>query len=128
MSKQANILYKKRKNSYLFGIFAEYIAIIFLILRGYKILKKRYKNYYGEIDLIALKRNLLIIIEVKARRNLQKDNHDIESLISNKQKNRIKKSSSFFISKNAKYKDLGVRFDLIIVEKFRLPFHIKDYW
>ena len=38
--------------------------------KGYRILAKRFRTPYGEIDLVAKKRNLLAFIEVKARASL----------------------------------------------------------
>jgi putative endonuclease len=38
--------------------------------KGYRILKKRFRTPYGEIDLVARKRNLLAFVEVKARASL----------------------------------------------------------
>jgi putative endonuclease len=35
--------------------------------KGYRILAKRFRTPYGEIDLVARKRNLIAFIEVKAR-------------------------------------------------------------
>ena len=38
--------------------------------KGYRILAKRFRTPYGEIDLVAKKRNLIAFIEVKARASL----------------------------------------------------------
>jgi putative endonuclease len=37
--------------------------------RGYEILERRYRTRYGEIDIIASDRGVLVFIEVKARRS-----------------------------------------------------------
>ena len=55
-------------NSYKYGIFAEYVVAVYLILKGYRILEKRYKTKVGEIDILAVKGRDLIAFEVKARR------------------------------------------------------------
>ena len=55
------------KKTYQFGLFAEKIAILLLRLKGYQILKWRYKSYYGEIDIVAKKSRVIIFVEVKAR-------------------------------------------------------------
>ena len=49
------------------GLSAENRAAAFLMAKGYRILAKRFRTPYGEIDLVARKRNLLAFIEVKAR-------------------------------------------------------------
>ena len=38
--------------------------------KGYRILAKRFRTPYGEIDLVARRRNLLAFVEVKARARL----------------------------------------------------------
>jgi putative endonuclease len=52
------------------GLSAESRAAAYLMAKGYRILAKRFRTPYGEIDLVARKRNLLVFIEVKARASL----------------------------------------------------------
>jgi len=49
------------------GHLAEFIAAWLLRMKGYRILKKRYKTPVGEIDLIAARGWTLIAVEVKQR-------------------------------------------------------------
>lgn len=49
------------------GLSAESRAAALLMAKGYRILAKRFKTPYGEINLVAKKRNLIAFIEVKAR-------------------------------------------------------------
>ena len=48
------------------GQVSEYLAALYLMLKGYRIVALRYRT--KEIDIIARKRNLAIFVEVKARR------------------------------------------------------------
>ena len=48
------------------GHAAESIAAFYLMLRGYRILKRRYKTPVGEIDIIAKKDSALHFVEVKS--------------------------------------------------------------
>ena len=116
--------YKKKIKSYYFGIFSEYLVIIFLSLKGYQVLKRRHKSYFGEIDIIAKKGDTLIMIEVKARKII----NSIEEVLSRNQQNRITEAACDFFAKNKKYQNLGIRFDLIIVKPFSAPLHLKGYW
>src|ERR1700710_2945196 len=52
------------------GISAESRACIYLIAKGYRILARRFRTPYGEIDVVARRRGLLAFVEVKARANL----------------------------------------------------------
>jgi putative endonuclease len=52
------------------GLSAETRAAAYLMAKGYRILQKRFRTPYGEIDMVARKRNLLAFVEVKARASL----------------------------------------------------------
>jgi putative endonuclease len=52
------------------GLSAETRAAAFLMAKGYRILEKRFRTRYGEIDIVARRRNLVAFIEVKARASL----------------------------------------------------------
>ena len=49
------------------GLSAESRAAAYLMAKGYRILAKRFRTPYGEIDIVARRRNLLAFVEVKAR-------------------------------------------------------------
>jgi putative endonuclease len=46
---------------------AEILALLFLSLKGYRILARRFRAAGGEIDIVARRGDLLIFAEVKAR-------------------------------------------------------------
>src|SRR5258707_15299491 len=52
------------------GISAEARACAYLILKGYRILAKRYRTPHGEVDVIARRGRALVFVEVKARATL----------------------------------------------------------
>ena len=56
-----------KNNNQKLGQWGEELACDYLSKNGYKILKKNYKNNYGEIDIIAKKKGTIIFIEVKTR-------------------------------------------------------------
>lgn len=115
---------KKIKN-YRFGYFAEYMSIIFLLLKGYIPIAHRHRNHSGEVDIILqhVFSKTLIFVEVKARGN----KGDME-VITAAQKNRISKAASFFLATRPKYSDYAIRFDLIIFNKPLSLKHIKNAW
>jgi putative endonuclease len=45
----------------------EQLAVDFLIKNGYKILEKNYRYLKAEVDIIAQKKNVLAVVEVKTR-------------------------------------------------------------
>ncbi len=52
------------------GFLAENLAARYLEKRGYAILELNYRKPWGEIDVIAKKRGILVFVEVKANRKI----------------------------------------------------------
>lgn len=101
---------KSYKNHY-FGIYAEKFVMIILWLKGYKILKNRYRNNYGEIDVIAVKKNFIIFCEIKF--SSQKIN--VEKVLSSRQILRIKNCAQEYIARNSRLHSYRRRYDFIEV-------------
>ncbi len=119
----------KKKKAYLWGQGAEWLCMLFLTLKGYRILARRFKCKSGEIDLIARKGKIICFMEVKAR----KKQHDALYALSNRQKQRIIRAAEWYLARNIHHKDAAqddyyYRFDLMAVEPWRLPTHVKDAW
>src|SRR5262249_58883289 len=49
------------------GLSAESPAALLLIAKAYRILARRWKTPFGEIDIVARRRGVLVFVEVKAR-------------------------------------------------------------
>ncbi|MCK5424464.1 MAG: YraN family protein [Emcibacter sp.] len=120
---------RKKKKAYLWGQGAEWLSMALLTLKGYRILAQRFKCKSGEIDLIAKKGNLICFIEVKARSSRQA----ALNAVSYKQQQRIIKAAQWYLAskvygKNDNAEDFCYRFDLMAVEPWGLPTHVKDAW
>ena len=61
---------RARRTAYLFGQKAETLAALWLRLKGYRILARRFRAPPGEIDLVARRGRVLALVEVKARADL----------------------------------------------------------
>jgi putative endonuclease len=59
-----------RRKAYRRGHRGEWLAALALMLKGYRILARRHRTKLGEIDLIARRGDLVLFVEVKARRTL----------------------------------------------------------
>ncbi len=125
----ANMKNNKIK-SYQFGLAAEFVAIMFLRLKGYKILARRYKTFVGEVDIIAKKGNCLIAVEVKARKNIVIQNGFlIDEVVGKNQRERIKRAIISFVKAHyKKYSHHNIRFDLIVISPYKMPFHLPRFW
>jgi len=109
-----------------FGNLAEDLAVDFLIQKNYKILGRNYRYQKAEIDIIAEYDDLLVIVEVKARRT-DFFMEPQEAVTKGKIKS-IVKCADFYLQINNIDKE--VRFDIITVvpdEKKKLQItHIED--
>ncbi len=121
--------YRKKRKAYLWGQGAEWLSVLLLTVKGYRILARRFKCKSGEIDLIAQKGNLICFVEVKARQSSE----DAMNALSWHQQQRIIKAAEWYLVKNIYGKSdnsqgVACRFDLMAVEPWGLPTHVKDAW
>lgn len=86
-------------------------AVNFLFANGYQVLERNYRFGRSEIDIIAKKDNILIFVEVKARKNT--DYGHPETFVSEAQKERIFRAAEEYI--NQKAWRGPVRFDIIAI-------------
>ncbi len=114
----------KRKKAYKHGLWAESFAALYLMLKGYRILVRRYKTPVGEIDLIAKRGKTLLMVEVKARAGLDEALEAVDT----KTQKRIEKAARIFLSKYPRYADFTVRFDIVALARpFRFR-HLDNAW
>lgn len=106
------------------GHWAEAKCVWFLRLKGYRILQRRFKTKSGEVDIIARRFSTLLFIEVKARKTR---NLGLAS-ISPKQQQRIYHTAQIFLSKIKKNHFKQIRFDVMVVVPWQIPYHLKDAW
>ncbi len=119
-----------KKKAYKFGLVAEKIAAVFLTMKGYRVIARRYHNPKGEIDILATKGKTLAIVEVKARQSLESGAYSIPLWKQQKILGALEwlMASSGKIATLAKAGERVIRFDAIIIVPGRLPVHLKDAW
>ena len=86
---------KRRRAANRWGKAAEWIAAIYLLTKGYRILALRYKTKLGEIDLVARKGDLAVMAEVKARGSVQQ----AVDAVSAQSMRRIRNASDLWLAK-----------------------------
>lgn len=92
------------------GKYGESLAKDFLIDKGYKILELNYTTKLGEIDIIALDKNIISFIEVKTRSN-RNFGYAYEAVNYKKQRKIINTSTVYVKHKNIK--NIQFRYDII---------------
>ncbi|OSQ40937.1 hypothetical protein TMES_01215 [Thalassospira mesophila] len=99
---------------------AESLCCLYLWIKGYRILARRYRGVGGEIDIIARKSGILIAIEVKQRAS---ENAALFAVTA-RQQNRIAQSLQGFAAKTGHAGDL--RMDVMTVRpRGRIRHHIN---
>lgn len=106
------------------GRFAETAAAWRLKLAGYRILARRLRTPFGEIDIVASKGDVAAIVEVKARADLAQG---IEA-VTPKQRERIVRAATWLAGKRPDVARMRLRFDIVVVSPWRNPQHIADAW
>ena len=104
------------------GRFSEYVAALYLLLKGYRIVALRHRTQLGEIDIIARKRDLVIFVEVKARR----DERATVDAVGHAAQRRIRAASDLWLARQDEFGRLSQRYDIVAVRPGRLPRHFQD--
>src|SRR5437763_15390981 len=102
------------------GLSAEGRAAAFLMAKGYRILAKRWRTPYGEIDIVARRRNLLAFIEVKARASFDEAAYAVTA----RKQQRIITTAQAWLMVHHEHSDYELRFDAILIAQRRLPRHL----
>jgi len=113
----------EKQQAYDKGHKGEGLAAWYLRLKGYQILKRRYKMKVGEADIVARKGGTVVFVEVKARDTLAAG---LEA-ITDHQKKRITNAAKYFMTTNRAVADMDFRFDVIVVSGLKIH-HLENAW
>ena len=101
---------------------AELIAMAVLMLKGYRLLARRFKTPLGEVDLIMRRGEVTAFIEVKTRVS---EDIAMES-VGGKQRRRIAAAARLWMSRDARAAQGDCRFDIVSVQPYQWPRHIPN--
>lgn len=101
---------------------AEWMAAMALRLKGYRIVAKRFKTSVGEVDLIARKGDLVLLVEVKARADLMACHNAISATAAR----RIEAAGDQWLARQPDAHRLSVRRDLVAIIPRRWPAHVAN--
>ncbi|MFN3512545.1 MAG: YraN family protein [Phenylobacterium sp.] len=103
---------------------AEAWAALWLMLKGYRILGFRLRTRLGEIDLLAVRGQVLAVVEVKQRRTLA----EALETVTLEQRERLRRAGQAVAARRPRLQNLTVRLDLVALAPGRLPIHSPDAW
>ncbi len=113
---------ERRRVTFLRGHHAEWIALLFLLLKGCRPLARRYAASGGEIDLIVMRGDTIAFVEVKARGLME----DALSAITARKRQRFSRAVRAWLSRNAWAEGKTWRADAVFIAPKRWPQHIAS--
>ncbi|MBL8549834.1 MAG: YraN family protein [Hyphomonadaceae bacterium] len=113
----------KRRLAEARGRRAELVAMLWLMAKGYRILGRRCRTPFGEVDLAAMKSGVLAIVEVKAR------DSEIagQDALGARQQERLG-AAALALAKRWRLERAPIRYDLMVVGVGPLPVHRRGVW
>ena len=117
-----------KPTNYKAGHFAEKVAFLWLILKGYWPVAMNFVvgrgTGAGEVDLIVRRGKTLVFVEVKKRPTEEKGRLAIHP----KNQARITRTSEVFLARHPKYKSFNIRYDAVFISPKLFPKHLKNAW
>ena len=113
---------RSRRAAYRHGHLAEALAAALLLVKGFRLLARRYKTPLGEIDLIVKRGRIIAFVEVKARA-FERD--ALES-VGRAEERRMVDAADLWLAKHPDAAGLDLRYDMVVVAPWRLPKHLPD--
>jgi putative endonuclease len=104
------------------GRWGELIASVLLTAKGYRILARRHVTPYGEVDIIAARRDRIAFVEVKRRTTTA----DAQASLTPAQAARIARAADYWLSKHPHYLQREVGLDAVLVTPRGWPRHIPN--
>lgn len=111
----------ERRAAFRLGLTAETKAAALLLVKGYRIVARRWRSPVGEIDLVARRGRVLAFVEVKARGRLD----DAAESVTPRQRRRIVAGAQAWLASHPTDATCDIRFDAILVAPRRWPRHIQ---
>lgn len=112
----------KRADSYEFGVFAEEIISQEYLKNDYAILERRWRMGHTEIDLIAQKGDIIVLIEVKARSG--KDEEALSAVTRDKRRRMVRAADAYIKRLKGNF---DYRFDIATVTGNKQKYEIEIY-
>ena len=104
------------------GLSAESRAALLLIAKAYRILERRWKTPFGEIDIVARRRGVVVFVEVKARGSVD----EAMEAVTERTKRRVIGAAELWLARHPQHAHGAIRFDVIVVTPGKMPRHIVN--
>lgn len=111
-----------RKRAERRGHWAETLAAFALMLKGYRLLARRFKTPLGEVDLVMRRGRVTAFIEVKTR----KTSDEAVIAVTNTAARRIAAAAGLWTARDPRAAQGDCRFDIVTVSPYQWPKHIPN--
>jgi putative endonuclease len=101
---------------------AEWIAVVWLMLKGYQLLGFRLKTRGVEIDILARRGNTLVVVEVKQRATMDAALTALDPA----QCERLRAAGAALLRQRPGLAGLRLRLDMVALAPGRFPRHRRD--
>lgn len=112
----------RRRFTYLRGRWAERVALVWLMARGYRPLARRYAAAGGEIDLVMRRGGTIAFVEVKARATMEAARTAIDPV----KRRRIGRAARAWLARNGWAAGMTRRGDAVFLAPGSWPAHVED--
>ena len=113
---------QERVAAFKLGISAESRAAMLLIAKRYRIVARRWKTPFGEIDIVGRRRRALVFVEVKARERLD----DAAKAVTERGKRRIVAAAELWLAQHPDDARRDISFDVMLVAPGKMPRHVAN--
>lgn len=99
----------------------EEVIASWLVNNGYTIIERNWRVLTGEIDIIAIEKEVLVFIEVKTLLNTALESLDI--IVGKRKQIKISQTAKYFLKSHRQYHKLAMRFDVVVLRSS--PFNLE---
>lgn len=103
------------------GRLAEAVAAVFLALKGYRLLARRFRAPGGEIDLVCRKGATLVFVEVKLRPTAE----EARLAVTAGNQARIRAAADWWLARRTRKMEAPLRYDIVAISPRGLR-HFRD--
>ena len=111
---------RRAKRSGLAGRRAEWLAILWLTAKGYRLLERRFGGKGGEIDLVMKRGRTIVFVEVKARGRLD----DALIALTPEKRRLVERRVRHWLARNAWASGHHLRADAVFLAPWCRPRHV----
>ncbi len=104
------------------GRSAERLAALYLGIKGYRVLARRFRSPVGEIDLVMRRGGVIAFVEVKNRMDFEAAAFAVTPFA----RRRLLRAAEAYVSRHPHLAAMTLRFDVVLIAPGRWPRHLVD--